>query len=67
MYYLNKRKVENKITQNELTVNILQVTYAHTNAHPRSLGVKERYEKKSKYNSNRAFVTSEVLNLAGEG
>jgi len=27
---------------------------------------KERYKKKSKYNSNRAFVTSEVLNLAGE-
>lgn len=27
---------------------------------------KERYKKKSKYSTNKALVTSEVLNFAGE-
>lgn len=63
MYYLNKRKVQKKITENELTVNDLKIACAHTHI---LLAFKEEYTKKGKYYTNKVFITSEVLNLAAE-
>lgn len=65
LYYLNKRKVQKKVTENELTVNDLKIVYMHVHTHI-LLAFKEEYTEKRGYNNNKVFITSEVLNLAGK-
>lgn len=63
LYYFNKRKVQKKVTENELTVNDLKIAYMHVHTHI-LLAFKEEYTKKRGYNNNKVFITYEVLNLA---
>lgn len=65
LYYLNKRKVQKKVIENELTVNDLKIAYMHVHTHI-LLAFKEEYTEKRGYNNNKVFITSEVLNLAGK-
>lgn len=65
LYYFNKRKVQKKVTENELTVNDLKIAYMHVHTHI-LLPFKEEYIEKRGYNNNKVFITSEVLNLAAK-
>lgn len=65
LYYFNKRKVQKKVTENELTVNDLKIAYIHAHTHI-LLVFKEEYTEESGYNNNKVFITSEVLNLAAK-
>lgn len=65
LYYFNKRKVQKKVTENELTVNDLKIAYMHVHTHI-LLAFKEEYTKKRGYNNNKVFITYEVLNLAAK-
>jgi len=46
-------------------VNDLKIARSHMHTHI-LLVLKEEYTKKSKYNTNKVFITSEVLNLPAE-